>query len=539
MGQENKINVLDASWLALDTDDTPMHVGNLQIFSLPKDAPETFLRDDVERMKAASKLVSPWNKKLAKPGVLGRMIAPSWVVDESIDLDYHVRHSALPKPGGERELGILVSRLHSNRMDFKRPLWECHVIEGLENNRFAIYTKMHHSLIDGISGVRLLQRTLSETPEGVVPPPWTIAPAKRAKRKADSVPTWQGAFEHAIDAVRQQASNTPQLVGALAKLVSSAVQDRQELAAPFVGPSSIINGRVQPARRFATQQYSLERIKAIAEAADASLNDIVLYLCGTALRKFLLEKNALPVEPLTAGIPVNIRPADDDGTGTAISFMIASLATDEADPSKRLATIKESTRIAKEHLQSLPRASLTQYTMLMMAPYSLQLLTGLGGRMRPAFNITISNVPGPKNTLYYNGCKLDAMYPVSLIAHGGALNITCLSYDGSLNFGYTGCRDSLPSMQNLAVLSGDALDELELLFTNSKAKTKSETKPAKRAKPLAKEKPAPKAKPKLKSAKETAKPAVTNTKITKGKTSKPKRAPVKKGSSKSNKVATK
>jgi WS/DGAT/MGAT family acyltransferase len=547
MGQENKINVLDASWLALDTDDTPMHVGNLQIFSLPKDAPETFLRDDVERMKAASKLVSPWNKKLAKPGVLGRMIAPSWVVDDSIDLDYHVRHSALPKPGGERELGILVSRLHSNRMDFKRPLWECHVIEGLENNRFAIYTKMHHSLIDGISGVRLLQRTLADSPDGVVPPPWTIAPAKRAKRKVDSVPTWQGAFEHAIDAVREQASNTPQLVGALAKLVSSAVQDRQELAAPFVGPSSIINGRVQPARRFATQQYALDRIKAIADAANASLNDIVLYLCGTALRKFLIEKNALPVEPLTAGIPVNIRPADDDGTGTAISFMIASLATDEADPLNRLATIKESTRIAKEHLQSLPRASLTQYTMLMMAPYSLQLLTGLGGRMRPAFNITISNVPGPQNTLYYNGCKLEAMYPVSLIAHGGALNITCLSYDGSLNFGYTGCRDSLPSMQNLAVLSGDALDELESLFAKPKSKAKSEVKPAKKAKPPSKAKPVakaktaakPKSKAKPKTAKQPAKSSAAKTKATAAKPSKAKKAASKSGATKAKGASTK
>ena len=466
MSQNNKINILDASWLALDTEDTPMHVGNLQIYSLPENAPQNFLRDEVHRMKSAGEIVSPWNKKLAKPSLLGRMLAPSWMVDKDIDLDYHVRHSALPKPGGERELGILVSRLHSNRMDFKRPLWECHVIEGLENNRFAIYTKMHHSLIDGISGVRLAQRTLSRSPEEFDPrPPWSIgAPKKPRSRSNDSVATWQGALDQAIDAVKEQASNTPQLVGALAKLVASSLQDRANLSAPFTGPSSIINTRVQPARRFATQQYSLDRLKSLAAEANASLNDVVLYLCGTALRQFLLGKGQLPDQPLTAGIPVNIRPADDTGTGTAISFIIASLATNESDPLRRLNTIKESTRIAKEHLQSLPRASLTQYTMLMMAPYSLQLLTGLGGRMRPAFNITISNVPGPQEPLYYAGSKLEAMYPVSLIAHGGALNITCLSYNGSLNFGYTGCRDTLPSMQNLAVFSGEALDELEALL---------------------------------------------------------------------------
>ena len=476
MSQNNKINPLDASWLAVDSDDTPMHVGNLMILSLPEGAPVTFLRDEVARMKASGKVVAPWNKKLARPSVLGRLLKPSWVAEKNVDLDYHVRHSALPKPGGERELGVLISRLHSNRMDFKRPLWECHVIEGLENNRFALYTKMHHSLIDGVSGVRLLQRSFSDSPDVIeTKPPWSVAPPKKPKRrKSSGEASVQAIFEQVIEGVKEQASNTPQLIGAITKLITSTLKERNKLTAPFVGPVSVINTRVQPARRLATQQYSLERLKTLAHTAEASLNDIVLYLCGSAMREFLLEKGELPEQPLTAGIPVNIRPADDTGTGTAISFMIASLATNEADPLKRLKTIKESTRIAKEHLQSLPRASLTQYTMLMMAPYSLQLLTGLGGRMRPAFNITISNVPGPDKPLYYNGCQLEAMYPVSLIAHGGALNITCLSYNGSLNFGYTGCRDTLPSMQNLAVLSGQALDELETLLskpTKPKAKT--------------------------------------------------------------------
>lgn len=468
-----RMNVLDASWLAVDSEETPMHVGNLQIFSLPENAPDTFLRDQVDRMKKAFKVVSPWNKKLANPSLFSRIVAPSWVVDTKIDLDYHVRHSALPKPGGERELGILISRLHSNHLDFKRPLWECHLIEGLENNRFAMYTKMHHSLIDGVSGVRLLQRILSNSPDDTeMPAPWSIGPKRKPKGlAADSVPTLQGAVHQAIDAVKEQASNTPQLVAALSRLVMSAVKGLDELAAPFVGPQSILNMRVAGQRRFATQQYPLEQLKTLAKNADASLNDIVLYICGTALRRFLLERNCLPELPLTAGIPVNIRPADDEGTGTAISFMIASLATNVEDPLKRLETIIESTKTAKNHLQSLPRNTLNQYTMLMMSPYILQLLSGLGGRMRPAFNVTISNVPGPEHALYYNGSKLEAMYPVSLIAHGGALNITCLSYDGSLNFGYTGCRDTLPSMQNLAVYSGEALDELNgLIQPNKKRK---------------------------------------------------------------------
>ncbi|WP_097458727.1 WS/DGAT/MGAT family O-acyltransferase [Mangrovitalea sediminis] len=460
-----RLGPLDASWLAVESEDTPMHVANLLIFSLPDGAPETFLRDMVSRMKAECEVAEPWCYRLARTGKLGRLLAPAWVVDDKIDLDYHVRHSALPRPGSERELGVLVSRLHSNPLDFSRPLWECHIIEGLENNRFALYTKMHHSMIDGISGVRLMQRVLSTDPgETNMLPPWSVRPQRTRGNKTDREASVPAAFSQAMDALKVQMDMAPHLWDAASRLIQSARHADDELTAPFSGPSSILNGRVTGQRRFATQHYSLDRLKRLAKLGQASLNDVVLYLCGTALRRFLLESDNLPDIPLTAGIPVNVRPADDQGTGTAISFMIASLATNQADPLTRLAQIKVSTHRAKEHLQTLPRSALNQYTMLLMSPYILQLMSGLGGRMRPVFNVTISNVPGPQQALYYEGAKLEAMYPVSLIAHGGALNITCLSYDGSLNFGYTGCRNTLPSMQRLAVYTGEALEELEALL---------------------------------------------------------------------------
>jgi len=468
-----RLGTLDASWLAVESEDTPMHVGNMQIFSLPEGAPDTYLRDLVTSMKETGEIAPPWCYKLAWSGFIGRLLAPSWKVDKHIDLDYHVRHSALPKPGGERELGVLVSRLHSNPLDIVRPLWECHVIEGLENNRFALYTKMHHSMIDGISGVRLLQRVLSTDPdERAMLPPWTVRPERHRGNKEDSEASIPGAFSQAMEALKLQADLAPTLWKAGNRLLHSVRHPEDGLTAPFTGPVSPINRRVTGQRRFATQHYELERLKKLASASGGSLNDIVLYLCGTALRRFLLEQDDLPASSLTAGIPVNIRPVDDEGTGTQISFMIASLATDEAEPLARLQAIKSSTRRAKEHLQKLPKSALNQYTMLLMSPYILQLMSGLGGRMRPVFNVTISNVPGPHRTLYYEGSRLEAMYPVSLIAHGGALNITCLSYAGSLNFGFTGCRDTLPSMQKLAVFTGDALDDLENLILPPKPKPK-------------------------------------------------------------------
>lgn len=462
-----KLNTMDASWLMVESRETPMHVANLVIFSLPKDAPSNFMQQLVARAKASREFVSPWNLKL-RSGLLSKAV-PAWVEDQDIDIDYHFRHSALPKPGGERELGILVSRLHSHQLDLSRPPWECHIIEGLENNRVALYVKMHHSLIDGVSGARMLQRLFTTNPETRnMPAPWSVPEPKKAPREP-SESAKASPMDAAAEELRKHAGSTSSLFKALRTLAKASRNPDDPLTAPFAAPKSILNKRVKSPRRFATQQYDLALIKKLAKAADCSLNDIVLYLCSTALRRFLKEANQLPEKSLTAGIPVNIRPKDDLGTGNAISFIMANLGTDIADPLKRLDVIKASTARGKEHLQSLPKSALTQYTMMVMAPYMLQLMTGLGGVASPVFNVTISNVPGPDQTLYYNGAKLEAMYPVSLIAHGGAINITCLSYAGTLNFGYTGCRDTLPHMQRIAVYTGEALDELSKVLLPKRA----------------------------------------------------------------------
>ena len=243
-----------------------------------------------------------------------------------------------------------------------------------------------------------------------------------------------------------------------------AISPQHSMALPFEAPRSVINGRVREKRRFATQQFSLQRMKDLAHAADCTLNDIVLAMCGGALRRFLAERNSLPDKSLTAGIPVSVRPKDDEGNGNAITFIVSTLGTDLADVRSRLDAIRESVHRAKEHVQSLPRPAMMQYTVLLMAPTILTLLTGIGGRTRPMFNITISNVPGPDKPLYFRGAEMVATYPASIITHGQALNITCQSYAGYMNFGFTGCHSSMPSMQRLAVYTADALAELEATY---------------------------------------------------------------------------
>lgn len=261
--------------------------------------------------------------------------------------------------------------------------------------------------------------------------------------------------------VREQVGSLPDIARAFGSMLGALRNKEETLQVPFEAPMSIINGRIHGQRRFATQRFDLARLKKLAEAGGATLNDIVLALCGGALRRFLVEIGELPEHTMTAGIPVSVRPKDDEGTGNAITFIISTLGTDIDDPRERLSAITASTRRAKAHVQNLPRRAMTQYTVLLMAPYMLSLLTGVGGRTRPMFNLTISNVPGPDKPLYYRGARLEAAYPVSLVTHGQALNITCQSYNGHLAFGFTGCRDTLPHMQRLATYTGKALEELE------------------------------------------------------------------------------
>jgi len=493
------LNPLDASWLLVESRHTPMHVGGLIPFTLPDDAAPDFLRQLLADFRACERVAAPWNHRLRLPGLKNLM--PVWEEETDIDLEYHVRLSALPKPGGERELGQLIARLHSQPLDLGRPPWECEFIEGLEGRRFALYIKMHHSLIDGISGMRLLVRAMSTDPVASLrlPPFFAVGMPARPRRE-EPAPTAAQVARNLIDASREKISSVPDIVRAFMAMFLPANRDQAALAMPFDTPRSIINGRIKQPRRFATQLYDIARLKALAEHSDSTLNDIVLALCGAALRRFLDELGELPDKSLTAGIPVSVRPKDDEGAGNAITFIIATLGTDISDPRERLAAIRAATRLAKEHVLTLPRKAMMQYTMVLMAPYMLSLLTGMGGRTRPMFNITISNVPGPERPLYFRGARLEAPYPVSLVSHGQALNITCQSYAGRIAFGFTGCRDSLPHMQRLATYTGEALAELEAAFARKPRATRpggtgrpvpAVRKPRAASKAASKSKPAP------------------------------------------------
>lgn len=447
-----RLSPLDAAFLNLETRDTPMHIASLQIYSLPAGAPPDFIRQLVQRFRGVKGLASPFGLKLAA-NLLTRL-APAMVQAGDIDMDYHVRHSALPGPAGERELGELVSHLHSQLLDRTRPLWTCHVIEGLHGNRFALYIKMHHALADGISSMRIMARSLATEPDGEWFPAWEQRPQRERSPASQAKPP-----------VRLPARQWPRAILQAMRPLFQREPGAAAVLRPFEAPHSILNGRVTNARRVATQQLDLARVKRLAKRADCSLNDVFLAACSAALRRHLLSQGGLPQQSLIAGVPVSLREPGDDSASNAVGYLWAALATDIADPRQRLAAIRASMAVSKQHLKQLPAPVRQAFVQLTMLPGGMVMMSGLGANLRPPMNLTISNVPGPDRTLYLAGARLEAIYPVSIPAQGQALNITCVSYAGQLNVGFTGSRDSLPHLQKMAVYAGEALEELESVFT--------------------------------------------------------------------------
>ena len=441
------LGTLDTSFLLAEDREMPMHTGGLMLFSYPEGVDEGWLHETMSGNDDPNAVQSPFNQKLAWP--LRRLGLPHWVTDHDLDTHYHVRHSALPKPGRYREMFSLVSRLHSTRLHRDRPLWEAHIIEGVEDDRFALYVKTHHAMIDGVGAMRVLRSCLSNDPnERDMPAPW-------------NTPRPRGQSAPSPDATGAIAATTGALKGVLQ--FASAVRRRDEhgMIAPFQTPLTILNGRVTGSRRLVAQSWSLLRIREVAKALNATVNDIVLAMSGGALRRYLIGQDALPEQPLTAMTPVSFRPADADVEGNSFSVVFATLATEIGDPLDRLRAIQNSMGEAKRLLKGMNAAEIPIFTSIVALPVLVPHLLRLSGRTRPTFNVTVSNVPGPSEKLYWNGAPLEGMYPLSIVTHGQALNITVTSVADSLDVGIVACRRSVPSAQRLIDHLEEALVELE------------------------------------------------------------------------------
>jgi WS/DGAT/MGAT family acyltransferase len=459
-----RARLLDSAWLLLEKPETPMHVGILLRFTAPTGTGENYVRHVLTSLRRSAQVDTPWD--LILPLQRFRGLIPLWMHDSYVDMDYHVQMHTLAEDAGEAGLSAAVSQLHAQPLDRSRPLWECHVFEGMADGQFALYVKVHHAVLDGVGGIRLMQQMLTNSAEDREhPTPWAAASAA-AKGTVVRLKTTRSVPRDAMETAEVRKPGVLSHLGRAAReMVRAAFNPGDFLVTPYKGPSSPLNRPITQQRSFAQQSLELARVKRIARLSGGSTNDVVLAICSGAMQKLLREQDALPARSLTAAVPVSTRQRHDRGAGTAISFCLANLGTDIVDPRGRLMTIQASTNRAKEYFGRLPREAQTPYTAVMMLPFLLEQLARRAGRYRPMFNVVISNVPGPKSPLYLDGARLESAHPLSVLFHGQALNITCLRYVDRINFGFTGCADALAGMEKLPDYTREALDELEAEFS--------------------------------------------------------------------------
>src|SRR3954452_6099970 len=443
---------MDAMFLRMESKRTPMHISAMMTFRPPADAGPDFVRDLLGEFARLSFLPSPFDCRLAD-GPLAKVV-PAWVPAKP-DAEYHVRHSALPAPGGERELGTLVARLHSNQLDLDRPLWEAHLVEGLEGGRFAVYFKAHHCAVDGMGAVRNIKKWLTKDRDDLRGlPDLSHEPGRRRRPRSPGE-----RVQDVVSSVRDHAVAVPELAGTLTRMGFGA---NSTIRAALDTPRTLFNVPITQQRRLAAQLIDMERLKAVGKAGEATINDVTLAILGGAVRRYLIEQDALPKNSVMASVPIALE--RDDSTANAVAGFVAPLGTGEPDPRKRLELIRLATERAKREISSLSRNASTQFSLLGLAPLAIGQMTGTLPKLPPFFNFTVSNVPLSRGPLYLKGARLEAIYPMSFLADGYALNVTLVGYDDHLNFGFLGCRDALPHLQHLAVYTGEAMDELADAF---------------------------------------------------------------------------
>ncbi len=449
-----RLSALDAAFLYIETPLTPTHVGSVTIFSPAakgRDVYQEFRRHTAERLEA---LPSYRRRLVSTPLGLDH---PSWAAGDDVDLDYHVRHLALPRPGSMAQLRELVARLHAVALDRSRPLWEYHVIEGLEDDGFAVYVKIHHSEMDGVAGTMTLDVIYDFAAEGA---PSAANENKRALRAepepTDFIELTGSAVADLVRFALRAATSLPKVATTLAAAAPKLTRDARILYDYAKNiPRTPFNVTISGERVFATASLPLGEVKALAKSNAATINDVVMALSAGALRRYLLDKSALPAEPLAAAVPASLRASGDAVLNNQVVFTVSKVPTHIDAPLPRLAAARAAGQDAKTLFADL-RDLMTTDVSIVGVPL---IVSGIARSIAPtraadrlpwAFNLVISNVPGPRMPMYCAGTPATHYYPLSVPYHGCALNITVQSYLDRLDFGLVACRRAVPDAQIIA-----------------------------------------------------------------------------------------
>lgn len=476
----HQLSGLDATFLYLETPQMPMHVGALHVLELPPGFRGRFATALRKHIAARLPIAPVLRRRLWWMPL--NMANPAWV-DAEPDLKQHVVEIRLPRIDGRgagiAELEAEVSRLHPVLLDRSRPLWKMHVFEGLAPGsggvrRVGLYTQLHHAAVDGQAAVALANALMDLTPE-----PRVVAKSDARRPRAyklEMTEMLRGVLGNQAQKVAEIVRRLPSTVGTLKDAATQAVAGGALFggakdARPgnlTLAPRTALNLSVTEGRAFATATLPLPELREIGRAFDATINDLVLMLCSSALRRYFSRRRELPRKSLVAAVPISLRAKGDDSPDNQASMSLVNLGTHIADPRKRLAHVMAATKAMKSTMGSLKSILPTDFPSLGV-PWLMEAATALYGKARVAdripqvANLVISNVPGPPMTLYLAGARMLSNYPTSIVVHGLALNITVQSYDGSLDFGLMADARAMPDVRELAEALLVAFDDLRSL----------------------------------------------------------------------------
>jgi WS/DGAT/MGAT family acyltransferase len=469
-----QLNMIDATFLYVETKKSPTHIAGLQILDVPAARRNDFFVEMQRHVADRAPMVDFMTRRLV-PGVLD-LDHPHWETVDRLDVDHHVRRAVLPKPGSVAQLEELVARLHAQPLDRSKPLWQYYVIEGVEGNKVAWYTKMHHACIDGVAGQTLLDvfgnSTADDSP---------IGPKVADVTAPGQMERWARAI---VDSALQpiySLSTFGEAVRSLERLARRALAGKSFGAYAQRAPRTRFNGAIGPDRTLTLGTLSLSEVKAVGKAHGCKVNDVFMAVCAGGLRKYLADLHELPAEPLIAGVPVSLRELGDATMSNQVTMMLTSLETQQGDAMTRLIAIRDSTRVGKAIVAATSRA-MPQDLHVLGLPFAVRAgmasmeALRLADVFAPPLNVVISNVPGPRHAVFIHGARMLTHHPVSVPAHGTALNITVQSYQDRLDFSLTACRaaladggklrdDMMSAWQELRAASrtGDAINDERVL----------------------------------------------------------------------------
>lgn len=459
----NHLSGLDAAFLHMESPETPMHVGGLSILELPPEYSGNFMDDVREHIQSRMHLAAIFQRKLVNMPF--DIANPIWVMDEDIDIDYHIRHVIVPPPATRGTVDKLVARLHSSLLDRSRPLWEMYVLDGLpapkdapQGTRYVgLYSKMHHAALDGMGGQVLMEAIMDASAK----PRKVKKPVRR--RPVDSDDHY-GIAELTASGVAHNLGQAVKLAKNLPTLTRKAVEilkptkDAKESGRErmhWFAPKTPLNVTITNQRSFARFSIPLAEAKEVAKLNDVSLNDVAMAISAEGLNRYLDDEGFQAQDPMLAAIPVSVRPEGNTDLTNQVSMARMSLATNVEDPLERLQAINASAQNVKNLISDIKTALPTDFPSLgapwlMTSAASVMTRARIYNSMRPFANVLISNVPGPNMTLYFAGAKQISTYPVSIPYHGMGLNITLQSYNGWLDFGLIACQKLMPDINELA-----------------------------------------------------------------------------------------